>query len=52
MSFRALRLHPWIGAYVAVAMAMALSLCASSARAQPESAVVAQAVELNRKALL
>src|SRR6185295_322568 len=51
MSFRALRLHPWIGAYIATAIALALLLCAPSARAQPETAAVAQVLELNRKAL-
>jgi hypothetical protein len=51
MSFRAFRLNPWIGAYIAVAIAMTVSLCASSARAQPETAMLAQVLELNRKAL-
>jgi tetratricopeptide (TPR) repeat protein len=49
MSFRARRLHPWIGAPVAAAMA--LLACASVALAQPEVPVLAQILDLNRKAI-
>jgi len=51
MSLRAPRLHPWIGAYIATAVAMMVSVCASNAGAQPEVSVLAQVLELNRKAL-
>jgi hypothetical protein len=49
MSFRARRLHSWIGAPVAVAMA--LLACASVALAQPEIPALSQVLELNRKAI-
>jgi len=49
MSFRARRSYSWIGA--PVAFAMAWLACASMARAQPELPVLAQILELNRKAI-
>src|SRR5882762_1998619 len=49
MSFRARRSYSWIGA--PVAFAMAWLACASMARAQPELPVLAEILELNRKAI-